>query len=324
MKIAEGNGSGKRIVSGQVENCENKDVNGMITDISRCSLHDGPGVRTVVYFKGCGLRCKWCHNPETLHSETDIMYLETKCIKCGRCVEFCPECHKVSDGKMVLVRENCVRCGRCADICPASALQSIGRPVSVEELLGEIKKDIHFFRQSGGGVTLSGGECLLQSEFAAALLKKCKEEGIHTAIETALFVPWENIERVLPFVDLIYADLKIADGEKHRTYTGQLNGQIISNLHRLSETVTVPVTVRIPLIPGVNDTEEEITALGRIIGTLGSAVKTVEVLKYNYLAESKYEGIGAHWESFGKENQSEEKLSDIRRMLQVLTKCEVI
>ena len=227
-----------------------KSIGGLITDISRCSLHDGPGVRTVVYFKGCALRCKWCHNPETLTVEKDMMFLNTKCIKCGRCLEVCPQCHTVVDNEIRIDRSKCKYCGRCVDNCPAGALQMVGREVTVEELMSEIRKDSHYYEISGGGVTISGGECLLQSPFAAAVLKKCKEEGIHTAIETALFVTWDSVERVLPYVDLVYADLKIAEGPKHKEYTGQSNEGILSNLRRLSDTGKEMI-VRIPLIPGV-------------------------------------------------------------------------
>lgn len=274
---------------------------GIITDISRGSLHDGPGVRTVIYFKGCGLRCKWCHNPETLSGEKELMFHKSKCIRCGRCAQL----------------------GKSADVCPSGALHLVGREVTVEELWDEVKKDIHFYQQSGGGVTLSGGECLLQSRFAVGFLNKCKAEGIHTAIETALFVSWENIAPVLPYTDLIYADLKIADSDRHRQYTGQSNERILENLSRLADTAE-RVIVRIPLIPGVNDTREEVEKLGRIISGLGSGVKMVEVLKYNYLAESKYEGLGMEWMDFGRETQSEERLSCIRGQLEKLTGLVII
>lgn len=300
-----------------------KNIRGLITDISRCSLHDGPGVRTVVYFKGCGLRCKWCHNPETLSAEKNMMFLSAKCIKCGRCLEVCPQCHTVVDNEIQIDRSKCKHCGRCVESCPAGALQMMGREVTTEELMSEIRKDSHYYETSGGGVTLSGGECLLQSEFAAALLEKCKAEGIHTAIETALFVPWECVERVLPYVDLVFADLKIADSKKHKEYTGQPNECILENLKRLSE-AGADIIVRIPLIPGVNDTQEEIEKLGGVINTLGPGVQTVEVLKYNYLAESKYQSIGLVWENFGKETQSEEMLEKIRQQLKTITGLEII
>lgn len=300
-----------------------KGIRGLITDISRCSLHDGPGVRTVVYFKGCGLRCKWCHNPETFTVVKDMMFLSTKCIKCGRCLEVCPQCHTVVDNEMQIDRSACKHCGRCVESCPAGALQMVGREVTVEEVMSEIRKDSHYYEMSSGGVTLSGGECLLQSEFAAALLEKCKEERIHTAIETALFVSWASVERVLPCVDLVYADLKLAEGWKHKEYTGQSNERILSNLKRLSE-AGKQVIVRIPLIPGVNDAPDEIEKLGDVIGTLGSGVQAVEVLKYNYLAETKYQSIGLTWENFGKRTQSDEKLEHIRQQLKTITGLEII
>ena len=300
-----------------------EDIRGLITDISRCSLHDGPGVRTVVYFKGCALRCKWCHNPETLTVEKDMMFLSTKCIKCGRCLDICPQCHTVVNNEIQIDRSLCKRCGKCVEDCPSQALQMVGRHVTVEELMTEIRKDRHYYEMSGGGVTLSGGECLLQSEFVGTLLEKCKEEGIHTAIETALFVSWENVQRVLPYVDLVFADLKIAEDRKHREYTGQSNERILNNLQKLSE-MDKRIILRIPLIPGVNDTPEEIGKLGEVIAKLGQGVQTVEILKYNYLAETKYTSIGLVWVDFGKETQSEEKLELIRKQLKEITGLEII
>lgn len=283
-----------------------------ISNISRCSVHDGPGLRTVVYFKGCGLRCRWCHNPETLSGRRDIMYIPSKCIHCGRCIAVCPKHHIISGNDMVFEREGCIRCGKCADICPTGALESCGEKMTIEQVMTEVKKDRHYYAASDGGITLSGGECLLQSDFAAELLRICKKEGIHTVIETALFVPWANIEKVLQYTDMFFADLKIADFQKHRLYTGQDNQIILENLRKLTDTGAA-VTLRIPLIPGVNDSLEDMDAIGCIIKDMG--IIAVELLRYNYLAESKYQSVGMKYEKFGTESQADSKMSALQDRL---------
>lgn len=285
-----------------------------ITNISRCSLHDGPGIRTVVYFKGCPLRCRWCHNPETLSPRPQLLYLPTKCICCGECIKVCPEHHTVSDGKMKLLRDGCSACGRCAEVCPTGALTLAGEQKSVSEIMDEIKKDAHYYKSSGGGVTFSGGECLLHPEFVFELAKTCREEGIHTAVETALFVPWENVERVLPYVDLFFADLKIADSEKHKKFTGQPNELIIENLKKLSQSAK-ELIVRIPVIPSVNDSDGDIAEFAGILKTLGSSLKYVELLKYNNLAKSKYDIAGMTYESFADEPQTDERMKSLAASL---------
>ena len=289
-------------------------ITATVTNISRCSLHDGPGVRTVVYLKGCGLRCRWCHNPETLSAKPEIMYIPTKCIHCGRCLELCPEHHVVDGNDMKFIREGCIKCGKCAQNCPAGALEMSGKTMTVEEVFQEVVKDKHYYDSTGGGITLSGGECLLHPEFSAALLKKCKDEGIHTTIETASYVSWESVEMVLPFVDLVYADLKIADPEKHREYTGQDNYKIIENIRKMSG-IHSNIILRTPLIPGVNDSEEEMAAFAKIINTLGEGVQAAELLRYNNLASAKYELIGKEFESFGAGPQEKEQMEILKEAL---------
>ena len=271
-----------------------------ITNISRASLHDGPGIRTVVYFKGCGLRCKWCHNPETLDAKQEILFAPVKCIHCGKCVHLCPSHHVIQGNDMVFLREGCKKCGSCAAACPSGALSIAGKPMDVEEVMREIRKDIHYYRQSGGGVTLSGGECLLQADFCKALLKACKKEGIHTAIESALFVPWVQVEKVLPLCDFIFADLKIADTEKHKQFTTQGNQLILENLQKMVSAVPGKATLRIPLIPGVNDSPEDITAFADKLKPFADKLCGIEVLRYNTLAESKYIQIGKKYTDFGQ------------------------
>lgn len=292
-------------------------IKGNISDISRGSLHDGDGIRTVVYFKGCGMRCKWCHNPENLSTKPEILYAPAKCIGCGECIKACPEGHKIGDGKVILVRENCTQCTKCAQVCPTGAISVSGREMTLDEVFAEIKKDMHYYSESGGGVTLSGGECLLQAEFCMELLKKCKSEGINTAIETALFVPFENVEKVMPYADLIFADLKHHDSAMHKEYTGQGNEIIIENIRKVSKTHD-NIIIRIPLIPGVNDSTDDMKAFAGVINTFDDGIKGVELLKYNFLAESKYERMGMDYTSFGTGSQTKEKIEELS---QVLGKC---
>jgi len=282
-------------------------VTAPITNISRGSLHDGPGIRTVVYFKGCGLKCKWCHNPETLKAKKQILYMPQKCIHCGKCIEVCPECHKIDGDDMVFLREKCVSCGKCADSCPSLALTLCGDDKTSDELFSEIIKDKHYFDSSNGGVTFSGGECLLHTDFLVEILKKCKENGIHTAIESAFYVPWENVKKVIPYIDFVFADLKIPNGEKHKEFTGKDNSLIIENIKKLSF-IHNDITIRIPVIPGVNDSEADFDGFSKILKTFGEGIKGVELLKYNNLAESKYQISGENYTKFSERPQTEEEM----------------
>ncbi len=283
-------------------------LNGCITNIARASLHDGPGIRTVVYFKGCALRCQWCHNPETLSAKPEILYSQTKCIHCGRCVSICPTCHVIRDNDMVFLREGCTMCGKCVEACPSGALSLCGKQMSIDEVMREIRKDVGYYTESGGGVTLSGGECLRQADFCAELLKQCKAEGIHAAIESALFATWEQIEKTVPYCDFYFADFKIADPEKHKQYTGQDNGLIYENLQKLVARAPGKVTVRIPLIPGVNDTPTDVAQFAEKLAPLADDLQAIEVLRYNTLAESKYIQSGREYTDFG-EAQTDEFLT---------------
>ena len=282
-------------------------VTASITNVSRGSLHDGPGVRTVVYLKGCGLRCMWCHNPETLSKQPHVVQNAQKCIHCGRCIELCENRSVGEDGQLVYDKDNCRFCGKCADICPANAVKIVGEETTADELFEQIKKDAHYYSTSGGGVTFSGGECLLWPDFVTEVAKKCKAEGIGTAVESALFVPWKNVEAVLPYIDLFFADLKIADSQKHKKYTGQDNVLILENLHKLTRSGK-PCIIRIPVIPGVNDSDKDIVGFAEILKSLGDGISYVELLKYNNLAESKYLQIGAEYTSFADDPQTDEQM----------------
>ena len=280
-------------------------VTAPITNITRASLHDGPGVRSVVYLQGCGLTCAWCHNPETLGAEAQLMYAPSKCIHCGACVRLCPDCHRIEGDDLVLMRDGCRRCGRCVEGCPTGALSQTSREMTAEEVIAELEKDLPYYRQSGGGITLSGGECLLRPNFCIEVLRHFRSLGIHTAIETALFVPWEHVEAVAAWCDLIFADCKLADPDRHRRYTGQDNRRILNNLEKLTALHPQKVTVRIPLIPTVNDRDEDIAAFAAVLSPLAERLGGVEVLKYNDLASSKYDQCGKAYTKFGKPQSDE-------------------
>ena len=285
-----------------------------ITNISRGSLHDGPGIRTVIYFKGCGLRCQWCHNPETLQFGKEILYVTNKCIRCGRCLEICPQHHIISENDMVFIREGCTACGRCADACPSMALQLCGEDKTVEALWKEIQKDRRYYQTSGGGVTFSGGECLLYPEFLSQIAKMCKNNGINTAIESALYVPWKHVEAVISYIDLFYVDLKLPTSEKYRIYTGKDPQLILENIRKLSE-CHPNILLRIPVIPNVNDSYADMDGFAEIIRSFGSGVQGVELLKYNHLAKAKYDFINREYVEFAKESQSNEVMEDIKGYL---------
>ena len=202
------------------------------------------------------------------------------------------------------LRKDCIRCGKCAEVCPTGALCVCGEEQTVEQVFAYLQKDKHYYQQSGGGVTLSGGECLLQADFCVELLKKCKKEGLHTAIESAFFVPYESVTKVLPYVDFVYADLKIADAKKHKAYTGHSNEKIIENICHVSQN-GVPMVVRIPIIPGVNDTFSDMDAFAKIIRTFGMGLMGVELLKYNSLGEAKYGHLGKSCCKFEEKEQTQ-------------------
>ena len=249
-----------------------------VFDIERNSYVDGPGIRTAVFFKGCNLRCAWCHNPESQSPKPQMMFYKNKCMGCGKCREKCP--HNL---------ESCDLCGKCSLFCPQDARDICGKEYTVDEVLKEVLKDKAFYETSGGGVTFSGGECMLQIEFLTKILKACKENGIHTAVDTAGHVPFEIFERIIPYTDLFLYDVKCFDSDKHRQYTGVENQLILKNLKSLLAKST-PVWIRIPIIPTVNDTEEELQRIKEYLSSCGIPEK-VELLPYHAMGEHKYAAL---------------------------------
>lgn len=249
---------------------------GRVFDVQRTSFADGPGIRTTVFFKGCNLRC-WCHNPESQSPETQLLIAENVCCNCGACRTVCP--HRL---------KTCDQCGRCTLYCPTQARRLCGRTVSAGELLAEIGKDKAFYDNSGGGVTFSGGECLLQADFLCELLKRCKAAGIHTAVDTAGNVSWKSFESVLPFTDLFLYDIKALTPALHREGTGVSNKRILENLRHLSGRANL--IVRIPVIGGFNDSETEMRAIAAFLHTIDTTA--VELLPYHTAGVHKYAELG--------------------------------
>ncbi len=263
---------------------------GLITDIQRFSLNDGPGIRTTVFFKGCNMRCSWCHNPETISHQKEIMLYDSKCIGCGRCFEVCPQSlHKVIDGRHTIDREKCVKCGKCVELCYADALVFSAEEKCSDEVMAEILQDKVYYDESDGGVTLSGGEVTCNKDFALEIIQKCKQNGIKTAIETNLLLPFDQISDLLSSVDLIMFDIKIFDDALHKKHTGVSNRQILENAKKLDD-LGIPFIVRTPLIPTVNDGEDNLSAIAEFISPLKN-LKYYELLNFNPLGASKYRSL---------------------------------
>lgn len=265
-------------------------VTGTVTNIQRFSIHDGPGIRTTVFLKGCNLRCFWCHNPETLKPQPELQIFASRCIGCGECFKRCPQgAHVIEDGVRKFLRDRCTACGACAETCYAGALEIVGEIKTVEQVVEEVLRDRAFYETSGGGLTISGGEPLLQRDFTYGILARCRQEGVHTAIETALNFPWERVASVLPVTDLVMMDLKIMNSDRHREYTGVPNERILANILRLGQEA-MPLIVRTPIVPGVNDTVQEVSAIAEFVSRLPNLVY-YELLPFHPMATSKYDSL---------------------------------
>ena len=254
-------------------------VTALIFDIERNSFVDGPGIRTTIFFKGCNLKCAWCHNPESQDFKPQMMFYKDKCNGCGKCKHICP-----------YNLEKCDLCGKCTFYCPVDARKICGKEYTVDEVFTEIIKDKSYYDNSGGGVTFSGGECMLQIDFLLEILKKCKENGIHTAVDTAGHIPFESFKKILPYTDLFLYDIKIFDTQKHKQYVGVGNELILENLKKLFK-ANAKIWIRIPIIPDVNDSIEEMQLIRDFLDKNGKPEK-IELLPYHAMGENKYSAIG--------------------------------
>lgn len=271
---------------------------GIVFNIQRFTIHDGPGLRTELFLKGCPLRCDWCSNPESWMPQIQVGVYKTKCIsykKCAMCEDVCPDktMLKFYRGKLVEIdRDKCTNCLACADECPSDAIKQWGKSMTVEECMVEIRKDVGYYERSGGGVTVSGGEPLLQSDFVAELFQACKAEGIQTCLESTFHADWKEIEKVLPYTDIVISDIKHMDSEIHKKYTGVRNDRILENLKRLAAEKREFI-LRIPVIPDVNDDMDNIEATANfILNELGGNIRTLQLLSFMRLGEEKYTSLG--------------------------------
>ena len=267
-------------------------IKGLIFNIQRFSVHDGPGIRTTVFFKGCPLQCIWCANPESINPFPEIMFNEDKCIKCDKCLYICPKGAITKRSNIIVIdRNKCDGCGKCVDVCYSSALSLCGRYLSLDDVLSEIEKDIPFYDASNGGVTVSGGEPLMQQNFLTRLFVGAHEKGIHTALETSGYASWKVFHRILQHTDLVLYDLKTISPKIHKEMTGVTNELILKNLERICRE-RFPTIIRIPIIPGYNIVnEKDIHGMLKFVVRL-KGIERIDLLPYHSLGEIKYRWLG--------------------------------
>ncbi|MGL5752314.1 MAG: trans-4-hydroxy-L-proline dehydratase activase, partial [Paraclostridium sp.] len=279
--------------------------------------HDGPGIRTTIFFKGCPLKCVWCHNPESQSYSKEVLYNEEKCSQCEVCMKHCPHgsIYKDENG-ICLKRDSCQLCGSCLDYCINNAREIVGDEYTVNQLMKEISKDLMFYEQSGGGVTLSGGEVMTQNpDYIEQVVKQCKHKGIHVAIDTCGYAKFENYERIVPYVDVFLYDIKLIDEDKHIKFTDLSNDVILSNLSKLSEK-GANINIRIPLIEGVNVDENNLE-VGRMIEFLKPLnIKNVNLLPYHNIGMHKYKKLDMGYEGSSLSRPSDEKLEEIKALFE--------
>ncbi len=278
-----------------------------VFEIQRFSTEDGPGIRTTVFLKGCPLHCEWCHNPESISPHPEVVWFATRCIGCRTCIDVCPEkALLLTEQGMIIDRDKCSRCGKCAEECPSTALEQIGTRRDINALVEEVLKDKTYYETSDGGVTVSGGEPLMQAPALAPFLARLREHGLHTALDTCGLYPREKLDSVLPYVALVLFDIKLFDAESHRKFTGSDNRLILENFAYIADYTAdhlypTGIWVRTPIIPGATDTDNNITAIGRHIAAVGGkAVVRWELCAFNNLCADKYQRLGLDWAYEGR------------------------
>jgi pyruvate formate lyase activating enzyme len=292
-----------------------RDIKGIVFDIKKYAIHDGPGIRTTVFLKGCPLRCPWCHNPESMRRQPEHGLRSSRCTQCGACIEVCPyQAISFIDNLPLIDTGKCQLCGRCVDICLAGAREIIGREMSVREVINEIEKDVIFYDQSDGGVTFSGGEPLMQPEFLLTLLNQCKRRRIHTADDTSCYTEPEILERISEKTDLFLCDIKHMDNDTHEQWTGVENSLILRNIKYLSETGK-KIIIRVPVIPGFNDDDVNIEATGEFAASL-QGISRIDILPYNRGGQEKAARLTTRIEPLYAETPDEDKMNSTAEILQ--------
>ncbi len=290
----------------------------LVFNIQKYSIHDGDGIRTTIFFKGCPLRCQWCHNPESQRFEKELILHRHKCTACGMCVKKCPNgANEIADGKLVFHRDRCTACGRCIDWCMTETREIAGKEYTVDELLKEAKKDLPFYEQSGGGVTLSGGEVMAvhDMDFVAELCRRLKREGISVFIDTSGFAPYEHFERVLPYVDAFLYDIKSIDPDEHRADVGVDNTLILANLIRLARD-GAKLYLRLPIVEGKNDETEHIVQLMDFLRENHIEPFRINLLPYHDIGKGKYAGLDRPYDEESMRVPPKERMEELKTMFE--------
>ena len=291
---------------------------GLIADIQRCSLQDGPGIRTTVFVKGCPLQCRWCHNPEMINPCNEVWcnevwYNAVRCTSCGECIEVCSvSAIKGYKEEREIDRDACTSCMECVEVCPNHAMSAVGREITIEDALKEIQKDVAFYRHDGGGATISGGELALQSNFTTELLKECQTHLIHTTLDTCGYVNWDTLSQIAKHADLILFDIKHMDPVRHKLETGVSNKLILGNVKRLAS--VADVRIRVPVIPGFNDSEDEFREIAEFM--VSNNLNHIDLLPYHAYAEGKYKRLGKKYEFAGTQSPTEEHMQNLKTMFE--------